>query len=109
VFFDIVGSGSDRYNKFIPYLYYPEALYCVAISASRVRTKVSVGSNPWSSTPRTADIARICAQYGGGGHPTVGAVSLNPDELSRARQIGLAIAEELRGHTDSSVNRPELV
>ena len=97
VTFDLVGSGSDRYNKFIPYLYYPNARFCVAVSASRARTKVSVGSNPWSLTPRTADIAAICAQYGGGGHPTVGAVSLKPDEIARAREIGQAIAAKLRG------------
>lgn len=97
VTFDLVGSGSDRYNKFIPYLYFPDASYCVAISASRARAKISVGSNPWSRTPRTRDIAAICAKYGGGGHPTVGAVSFKPDEIQRAREIGLAIVEELRG------------
>jgi oligoribonuclease NrnB/cAMP/cGMP phosphodiesterase (DHH superfamily) len=100
VTFDLVGSGSDRYSKFIPYLYFSQARYCVAISASRARTKVSVGSNPWSTAPRTRDIAEICAKYGGGGHPTVGAVSLKPNEIARAREIGLAITEELRDKSD---------
>jgi hypothetical protein len=96
VIFDLIGSGSDRYNKFIPYLFYPDARYCVAISASKARSKVSVGFNPWSRSPRTRDIAAICATYGGGGHPAVGAVSLKPGEIARAREIARAIAEQLR-------------
>lgn len=95
VLFDLVGSGNDRYNKFIPYWLYPEAGYCVAVTAGEKRAKVSVGSNPWSPTPRTHDIAAICARYGGGGHPVVGAVSLPPSEVSRAREIAREIAEEL--------------
>jgi hypothetical protein len=104
VAFDLIGSGSDRYNKFIPYWIYPDASYCVAVLASRTRAKVSVGSNPWATRPRVHDIARICAEYGGGGHPAVGAVSLRPDQTERARQIGKEIAGRLRA---SAVPAPE--
>ena len=97
VYFDLADSGRDRYNKFIPYWIYPDAKYCVAVLASPNRAKVSVGSNPWSTTPRDHDIARICAEYGGGGHPAVGAVTLRSDQVERARQIGMAIAARLRG------------
>ncbi len=96
VFFDLVGTGRHRYNKFIPYWLYPEARYCVAVLASESRVKVSVGSNPWSVVPRSHDIAEICAAYGGGGHPAVGAVSLKPKQAERGRQIAAEIVAQLR-------------
>lgn len=95
VTFDLVGSGQDRYNKFIPYWLFPESRYCVAVTAGRTRAKVSVGSNPWAPVPRTHDIAAICARYGGGGHPVVGAISLAADQVERAREIAQQVIEEL--------------
>jgi hypothetical protein len=97
VFFDLIDSGDDRYNKFIPYWLFPESRYCVAVTAGRTRTKVSVGSNPWAPVPRTHNIAAICARYGGGGHEVVGAVSLKAGEVERARQVAAEIVAELSG------------
>ena len=57
--------------------------------------KVSVGYNPWSGKPLDTDISAICARYGGGGHPVVGAISFTATEVERAREIARAIAEEL--------------
>lgn len=96
VVFDLVGIGSDRYHKFIPYRLFPDARYCVAVTAGPTRAKVSVGSNPWAPAPRTHDIAALCARYGGGGHPVVGAVSLAADQVDRARAIAAEIAAALR-------------
>jgi hypothetical protein len=93
--FDLVGSGRERYNKFIAYDLFPDARYTVSVTAGDRRTKVSVGSNPWASRPRTHDIAALCARYGGGGHPVVGAVSLAAGEVERARVIATEIAEAL--------------
>ena len=95
VHFDLVGSGQDRYNKFIPYWLFPESRYCVAVTASRARAKISVGSNPWAKVPRTHNIAEICARYGGGGHPVVGAISLASTEIERARTIAQEVMGEL--------------
>ncbi len=66
------------------------------MTVSRTRAKVSVGTNPWSSKPRTHNIAAICERYGGGGHPVVGAVSLGPGELPKARAIAAEIVAELQ-------------
>lgn len=96
VTFDLAGQGGDRYNKFIPYALHPQSRYCVAVTSSDERAKVSVGSNPWAPVPRSHHIARICERYGGGGHAVVGAVSLPPDELDRARGIAVEIAAELQ-------------
>jgi hypothetical protein len=95
VSFDLVGGGSDRYNKFIPYYLFPDARYAVAVSASKVRAKVSVGSNPWSGVPLAHNIAEICAKYGGGGHRYVGAVSLPATDVAKAREIAGEIAAAL--------------
>jgi len=97
VFFDVSGYDLEGYNKFIPYYLFPEATYCVGVSLSSFRSKISVGSNPWSPVPRTQNLAVLCERYGGGGHPVVGAISFSPNELEKTRRIAQEITEELRG------------
>jgi hypothetical protein len=96
VSFDLTDTGIDGYNKFIPYYFYPETTYNVALTRSEFRTKISVGSNPWSHRPRTHNIAEICEKYGGGGHAVVGAVSLRPDQLELGKQYMKEIIEILQ-------------
>jgi hypothetical protein len=96
VSFDLVGTNIDGYNKFIPYYFHPETTYTVSLSQSAFRTKISVGSNPWSPRPRTHNIAEICERYGGGGHAVVGAVSLKPDEVEKGERFMREIIEELQ-------------
>jgi hypothetical protein len=93
--FDLVDEGFEGFNKFIPYYLFPETTYSVALTRGLQRTKISVGSNPWSPRPRIHNIAKICERYGGGGHAVVGAISLKPDEVERARQIVREIVAEL--------------
>ncbi len=99
IFFDVSEHNLDGYNKFIPYYLFPQATYCVGVSLSTFRSKISVGSNPWSPGPRTHNLAALCERYGGGGHPVVGAISFPPEELTRAREIAKEIARELRGES----------
>jgi len=96
IYFDLSEEGMEGYNKFIPYYLYPDAVYSVGVSASPQRTKVSVGSNPWTKTPIEHNLAALCERYGGGGHARVAAISLEPGDLARARQVAQAIAAELR-------------
>jgi hypothetical protein len=96
VHFDLVGTGIEGYNKFIPYYFHPEVTYVVSLSQSSFRTKISVGSNPWAPRPRTHNIAEICERYGGGGHAVVGAVSLRPEDVDLGRKYMLEIIEELQ-------------
>jgi hypothetical protein len=93
--FDLVDEGMDGFNKFIPYYLYPETTYSVALTRGPQRTKISVGSNPWSPRPRTHNIATICERYGGGGHAVVGAVSFRTDEVERGRTAMQEIVAEL--------------
>ena len=96
VFFDLVGTGIEGYNKFIPYYYHPEVTYVVSVSQSSFRTKISVGSNPWAPRPRVHNIAEICERYGGGGHAVVGAVSLRPEDVELGRKYAREVVEELQ-------------
>jgi hypothetical protein len=93
--FDLVDEGIEGFNKFIPYYLYPQTTYSVALTRGPHRTKISVGSNPWSPRPRTHNIATICERYGGGGHAVVGAVSFAPDEVEKGRAAMREIVAEL--------------
>jgi hypothetical protein len=95
--FDLIDEGLEGFNKFIPYYLHPETTYTVALTRTPHRTKISVGSNPWSPRPRTHNIATICERYGGGGHAVVGAVSFAPDEVERGRAAVREIVAELSG------------
>jgi hypothetical protein len=97
VYFDLTADGLDGYNKFIPYYLYPDSIYTVSVSTSSFRTKVSVGSNPWSPEEPTHNLASICERYGGGGHPRVGAISFEIGAVDEARRA----AEEIRRELES--------
>jgi hypothetical protein len=96
VFFDLVGTGMDGYNKFIPYYLFPDSQYTVSVSESTFRTKVSVGSSPWMTGELKHNLATICERYGGGGHPRVGAISFPVGAINLARQAAREIVEELK-------------
>ena len=94
--YDISDRNLEGQNKFIPYYLFPQAVYCVGVSLSPIRAKISVGSNPWNSRERTENLAKLCEQYGGGGHAVVAAISLKPDALEEARTAAGEIAAKLR-------------
>src|SRR5207248_4177090 len=94
--FDVSGHDLDGYNKFIPYYLFPESVYSVGVSQSAVRAKVSVGTNPWTKQERRQNLAKLCEQYGGGGHAVVAAISFKPDELDKARDAAREISRTLQ-------------
>ena len=97
--FDISDQPTEGYNKFIPYYLFPEGTYHVGLSKSSFRTKVSVGTNPWTKKPASelVNIAAICERYGGGGHARVGAISFPVDREDEARAAVGEIVGELKG------------
>jgi hypothetical protein len=99
VYFDVTGYELEGYNKFIPYYLHPECVYSVGLSKSSFRTKVSVGSNPWTDAEGLANLAKICERYGGGGHARVGAISFPPSGFERAREAAAEIVAELRAYS----------
>ena len=98
IFFDITDHPLEGFNKFIPYYLYPNATYSIGLSKSSFRTKVAVGSNPWTKADpaKMVNLAQICERYGGGGHARVGAISFPPDKEDEARAAAKEIVAELR-------------
>ncbi len=98
VSFDIADRDIEGYNKFIPYYLHPTATYSVGLSRSSFRTKVAVGTNPWTAVGREqlVNLAAICERYGGGGHARVGAISFPPDRYEQAREAAGVIVAELQ-------------
>jgi hypothetical protein len=94
--FDVSDHDLDGHNKFIPYYLFPESVYSVGISYSPVRAKVSVGTNPWTKREHRQNLAKLCEQYGGGGHAVVAAISFKPDDLDKAREAAHEIARKLQ-------------
>ena len=96
--FDITDQPTEGYNKFIPYYLHPAGVYNVGLSKSSFRTKISVGTNPWTAVPASelANIAAICERWGGGGHARVGAISFPVEEEEKARAAAREIAEKLK-------------
>ncbi len=96
--FDITDRPTEGYSKFIPYYLLPEGVYVVGLSKSSFRTKISVGTSPWTTVPveHLANIAAICERYGGGGHARVGAISVPVDQHAEAVRIAGEVAAELK-------------
>src|SRR5258708_10996580 len=70
IFFDVSDLDLEGYNKFVPYLLHPECVYSVSVSASTVRAKVSLGTNPWNQATANQNLASHAETYGvGGPHP----------------------------------------
>jgi hypothetical protein len=98
IFFDITDHLLEGFNKFIPYYLHPHATYSIGLSKSSFRTKVAVGSNPWTKADpaKMVNLAQVCERYGGGGHARVGAISFPPDQADKARVAAAEIVAELR-------------
>ncbi len=90
VFIDMT-EVSELANRFSAYYLYPESTYAVVVRNPPGRIKISVGSNPWHAERRRHNIARICEQFGGGGHAVVGGITLP----GTGREQGLQIANEV--------------
>jgi hypothetical protein len=96
IFFDVSDLDLEGYNKFVPYLLHPEGVYSVSVSASETRAKVSLGTNPWNQASADKNLASLAEKYGGGGHQRVSAISFDPKDLDRAKQVARDLAAVLR-------------
>ena len=105
IFFDITDQPQEGFNKFIPYYLHPQATYAIGLSKSSFRTKVSVGSNPWTKADpaKMVNLAQICERYGGGGHARVGAISFPSDQADQARAAAAEIVGELRAKNPMAI------
>ena len=96
IFFDVSDLDLEGYNKFIPYLLHPECVYSISVSSSASRAKVSLGTNPWNQATAGKNLASLAEKFGGGGHPRVAAISFEPVDLPRAREVARELTALLR-------------
>ena len=96
IFFDVSDLDLEGYNKFIPYLLHPQCVYSISVSASAARAKVSLGTNPWNQATADQNLASLAEKFGGGGHQRVAAISFDPGDLPRAREVARGLVETLR-------------
>lgn len=97
-YLEILDRDTDSLNKFIPYYLHPEATYTIAVTKSKARTKISVGTSPWTTLPpeKLVNLSDVCGRFGGGGHARVGAISYGPGDEARAKEVAAGIVAELR-------------
>jgi hypothetical protein len=95
---EILDRDTDALNKFIPYYFHPEATYTIAVTKSKDRVKISVGTSPWTQVPveQLVNLSDVCGRYGGGGHARVGAISYTTKDLERAKVVADEVVTELR-------------
>src|SRR5260370_2766424 len=92
VFFDVSDLDLEGYNKFVPYLLHPESVYSVSVSASPVRAKVSLGTNPWNQATADQNLATLAEKYGGGGAPPVPAHPFYPPNNPKDKQCAMDLS-----------------
>lgn len=95
VFYDLSEDDIDAHSGFAAYMHEPEAKYSVGLVHSGRGSSISVGCNPWSEVVGGHNIAAICEQYGGGGHPNVGGIAVPAGQLERARDIVAEVVRKL--------------
>lgn len=95
VVFDLLDHPELPTPGFAGYALFPKAVYTVAATRAHGVIKVGVGYNPWCGVPRRHDVGDLCERHGGGGHATVGGVTLEADETDRARATMAAMVREL--------------
>jgi hypothetical protein len=96
IYFDVSDLDLEGYNKFIPYLLHRDCVYSISVSASTTRAKVSLGTNPWNQATADENLASLAEKFGGGGHQRVAAISFDPGDLARAKEVALGLAATLR-------------
>jgi hypothetical protein len=92
---DLSDDPGGIVEKFALYAIHPEAPYSVVLSRTASKLKISIGFNPWGPVARQHDIGALCARFGGGGHPVVGAINLPAAQAERAQVLVTAIVDEL--------------
>jgi nanoRNase/pAp phosphatase (c-di-AMP/oligoRNAs hydrolase) len=55
-----------------------------------------LGTNPWNLATANQNLASLAEKYGGGGHQRVAAISFDPAEIARAREVARGLAKLLR-------------
>jgi len=95
-FADLADQSVSAVTKFVQYKLWPSATYSVMVTSMASGVRIAIGHNPWSKSDLDVDISRICARYGGGGHPMVGGIGFAKEDVERARVVAQEIVSELQ-------------
>ncbi len=76
VLYDTVAPTRIPFYRFIPYEFFPDTHFVVAIYTKESSYEVSVGKNPFQPPPFFKNIGEICQRFGGGGHEYVGGITV---------------------------------
>lgn len=102
--FDVDADGVIV-NRYAAFDLFPEARYSAGIVRSRGHCKVTVMRNPWRSFV-SVNLGEILQRYGGGGHPRVGSVRLEPRLAATAAALVDAVIGEIR-EAERNERRPQ--
>jgi hypothetical protein len=86
---DLGAPGFSAYELFSP------CTYTVTLGRTATAVKVGVGWNPWGPKARTHDLGALCERFGGGGHASVGGVTLPAGDFEHARTVAAALVAAL--------------
>jgi hypothetical protein len=95
VVLDLLDQEPGPSPGFLGYHLFPDCNYVLSMVRGDSTLKLSVGRNPWIAVRKDVDIGALCERHGGGGHHTVGGVTLRLDEAERLRATAAAIVDEL--------------
>jgi len=71
-------------------------VYSISVRAAASRATVSLGTNPWNLATANQNLASLAEKHGGGGHQRVAAISFEPTDIARAREVARGLVDVLR-------------
>jgi hypothetical protein len=97
--YDLSADNVHAHSSFAAFVFCPEASYSIGLTRRDSAAHISIGHNPWAPTKPTHNIAKLCEQYGGGGHPHVGGIAVPAEDMQRPREIVQELLQALNTPT----------
>lgn len=85
-------------DRYVGFLFHPQARYSVGVIHSDKGTTVTAMRNPWLDF-ESANLGEFMRQFGGGGHQRVGALILPKDRESESEEVVSRLLNDLRQET----------
>jgi hypothetical protein len=97
---DIETESDEIVSRYVPYHFFPEARYSIAIVRSESSAVITAMRNPWIDF-RSIPIGRILESFGGGGHLRVGSVIIPKDKAELAGTIVGRLVAEMQSYSSA--------
>lgn len=101
--YDLLDEAPRVLSHFIPYAQQPDVDYVVGVYPhADGDLRLTVGYNPWHDpAARKHNLASLCEEHGGGGHPFVAGCSFALDQQDQCRAAQRAMLQRLRAAAES--------